>query len=91
MTEARRAQRVSAVIPINVGGIRAGSTRDVSPEGVFFETGTDMRNGSAIHFSLEYGGKVMLDCTGEIVRVEHLGPRVGIAAKILNSHLERHA
>lgn len=34
---------------------------------------------------------VILDCTGEIVRVEHSGQKVGVAATILNSHLERHA
>ncbi len=92
MTETRRAQpRVDAVIPVNVDGLRAGTTRDVSREGVFFETDTDMRNGSAIHFSLEYGGKVMLDCAGEIVRVVHVGEKIGVAARILHSHIERHA
>ena len=93
MPELRRAQqRVSAVLPVKVEGKPAGITRDISPSGIFFETDAEMAQGSAIHFSLEFdnpSGKLLLECTGEIVRIERTGGKVGVAAKILESRLER--
>ena len=93
MPELRRAQqRVSAVLPVKLDGKAVGVTRDISPSGIFFETDADMADGSAIHFSLEFdnpSGKLLLECTGEIVRVERVGGKVGVAAKILESRLER--
>src|SRR5262249_4563014 len=93
MAELRRAQqRVSAVLPVKVDGHAAGVTRDISPSGIFFETDMEMTNGSAIHFSLEFdnpSGKLLLECSGEIVRIEKAGGKIGIAAKIVESRLER--
>ena len=93
MAELRRAQqRVSAVLPVKVDGHAAGVTRDISPSGIFFETDMEMTNGSAIHFSLEFdnpSGKLLLECSGEIVRIEKAGGKIGIAAKITESRLER--
>jgi hypothetical protein len=93
MAELRRAQqRVSAVLPVKVDGKSAGVTRDISPSGIFFETDQEMASGSAIHFSLEFdnpSGKLLLECSGEIVRIEKAGGKIGIAAKIVESRLER--
>src|SRR5688572_33498852 len=93
MPELRRAQqRVSAVLPVKVEGKAAGVTRDISPSGIFVETDAEIASGSAIHFSLEFdnpSGKLLLECTGEVVRVERAGGKIGIAAKILESRLER--
>ena len=93
MAELRRAQqRVSAVLPVKVDGQAAGVTRDISPSGIFFETDQEMTSGSAIHFSLEFdnpSGKLLLECSGEIVRIERAGGKIGIAAKIVESRLER--
>jgi len=93
MPELRRAQqRVSAVLPVNVEGRVAGVTRDISPSGIFFETDMEMANGGSIHFALEFdnpSGKLLLRCSGEIVRVERSGGKVGVAAKIIESRMER--
>ena len=93
MAELRRAQqRVSAVLPVKVDGRAAGVTRDISPSGIFFETDLDMAGGSTIHFTLEFdnpSGKLLLECSGEIVRVEKAGGKIGVAAKIVESRLER--
>jgi len=94
MAELRRAQqRVSAVLPVKVDGKAAGVTRDISPSGIFFETDLDMTDGSSIHFTLEFdnpSGKLLLECSGEIVRVEKAGGKIGVAAKIVESRLERY-
>ena len=77
---------------MKVEGKTAGVTRDISPSGIFFETDAEMTQGSPIHFSLEFenpSGKLLLECSGEIVRVERAGGKVGVAAKILESRLER--
>ena len=87
-------QRVSAVIPVTVGGTHAGMTRDISPSGIFFETDAKMSAGAPIHFSVTFDsppGKLRLECTGEIVRIEDLGGRTGVAVKIVESRLERAA
>ena len=93
MSELRRAQqRVSAVLPVKVEGKTAGVTRDISPAGIFFETDLDMADGSAIHFTLEFdnpSGKLLLECSGQIVRIERAGGKIGVAAKIVESRLER--
>ena len=93
MAELRRAQqRVSAVLPVKVEGRSAGVTRDISPSGIFFETDQEMADGSTIHFTLEFdnpSGKLLLECSGEIVRIEKAGGKIGIAAKIVESRLER--
>lgn len=95
MAELRRAQqRVSAALPVKVEGRATGITRDISPSGIYFETDVEMTSGSAIHFSLEFdnpSGKLLLECSGEIVRVERAGGKVGIAAKIVESRLERYS
>ena len=94
MPELRRAQqRVTAAMPVKLlDGSATGITRDISPSGIYFETDEELASGSPIEFVLEFdnpSGKLLLECKGEIVRVERAGGKVGIAAKILESHLER--
>jgi hypothetical protein len=92
MPELRRGEpRVSATVPVIVEGHPAGLTRNVSPTGIFFETDAHMENGHEIRFSLEFdgpSGKLVMDCSGEIVRIERLGMKLGVAAKIVESKLE---
>ena len=88
----RTQQRVSAAVPVTVDGARTGMTRNMSPSGIFFETDAEMRIGESIHFSVTFDsppGKLMLECRGEIVRVEDVGGRTGVAVKIVESRLER--
>ena len=66
-------------------------TRDVSASGVFFETDQDMADGSPIEFAVELDsptGKLVLRCSGQIVRIQRSGGKLGVAAKILDSKLE---
>lgn len=91
VSDRRRSEdRVPAELPVNLQSGK-GITRDVSPSGVFFETDTAYAPGSEISFSIELdspGGKMMLNCQGRIVRVEHRSGKVGVAAKIIASSLE---
>jgi hypothetical protein len=87
----RRDERVKAALPVRVAGGQPGLTRDVSASGVFFETDEEMSSGSAIEFAVEFdgpAGRMVMRCSGEIVRVERSGGKVGVAAKILESKLE---
>jgi hypothetical protein len=87
----RRDARVKASLPVSVDGRAAGVTKDVSASGVFFETEEDMADGSAIEFTVEFEsptGKLVMRCSGQIVRVERSGGKLGVAAKILESKLE---
>ncbi|MEO7811302.1 MAG: hypothetical protein ABIR73_04575, partial [Usitatibacter sp.] len=59
--------------------------------GVFFETDEKMAEGNAIEFTVEFDsptGKLVLRCSGQIVRVEISGGKIGVGAKILESKLE---
>ena len=89
---ARSQERVSTTVPVKLEGGAKGVTRDVSPTGIFFETDEDMSNSSVIHFTLEFdnpSGKLLLKCRAEIVRVEKGNGKIGVAAKIIESQLER--
>ncbi|MEO7741665.1 MAG: PilZ domain-containing protein, partial [Usitatibacter sp.] len=64
---------MKAALPVIVEGRAAGITRDVSASGVFFETDEKMAEGNAIEFTVEFDsptGKLVLRCSGQIVRVE---------------------
>jgi hypothetical protein len=70
-----------------------GITRDLSPAGVYFVTSEGLRAGDILRFTVEFdspSGKLFLDCTGEVVRVEDSDGRTGVAVKITESRLERH-
>ena len=88
--ENRREERVSASLPVKLGST-TGITRDVSASGICFETDVSYKVGSPISFAVHMdapGGKMVLNCRGEIVRVEPRGGRVGVAVKIVESKLE---
>jgi hypothetical protein len=88
--EQRTEERVFTALPVDLGN-GTGVTRDVSASGIFFEIDSNYRLGSAIEFVVEMhtpGGKMLLKCEGEIVRIEPRGPRVGVAVKITTSSLE---
>lgn len=63
-------------------------TRDVSASGIFFETEASDSLGGLISFTVEIdtpGGKRMLKCQGDVVRVEPCDARVGVAVQIVES------
>ncbi len=85
-----REERVRTAWPVHLDQ-GTGITRDVSASGVFFETDVNYAAGGEIAFLIELGtpgGKFMLKCKGQIVRVEHRGGKVGVAAKFIESRLE---
>lgn len=86
----RREERVSAALRVDLG-TTTGITRDVSASGVFFETDVPYVIGSEISFAMDLetpGGKMVLRCRGEIVRVKPREGKVGVAVKITESTME---
>lgn len=87
--EKRRVERVVTPLPVRVGRA-VGITRDVSTSGAYFEIrGTDCL-GIPVSFAMEVdtpNGRMVLNCTGDIVRIEPRENKVGIAVKITESTL----
>jgi hypothetical protein len=86
----RKEERVSTELPVYLGGA-IGKTRDVSASGVLFETDASYALGNSISFAVELdtsGGKMVLRCQGDIVRIEPRGKKVNVAVKITESTLE---
>jgi len=64
----------------------AGTTRNISAQGVYFETDVVPREGALVNFFIEYtlhGRPHRLLCEGKVVRVEQQGARVGVAARLV--------
>lgn len=88
--EQRKEERVRAAWRLDLGNNASATTRDVSASGLFFESEGAYTPGGAIRFAIEIetpGGKMVLSCCGEIVRVEPLQTRLGVAVRILDSML----
>ena len=88
--ERRREERVCAALPVHMG-TATGTTHDVSATGMYFETDAVYARGSEIRFTVEFdtpGGKMRLNCNGEIVRIEPHERQAGLAVKIIDSMLE---
>ena len=86
----KREERARVALPVDFGS-GTGVTRDISASGIFFETDESYGVGSEISLSIAFdtpGGKLMMKCQGQIVRVEHRDGKVGVAAKITASMLE---
>jgi hypothetical protein len=87
--EQRREERVPTELPVELGGGN-GIARDVSASGIFIETDASYGTGSPISFAVELetpGGRITLNCRGQIVRIEHRGGRLGIGVRIDESSL----
>ena len=85
--ENRREDRVPSRLAVDVGGA-IGVTRDVSQSGLYFETDAQYAVGGEINLSMEIdtpGGRMMLKCHGNIVRLEQHGTKIGVAVKIIES------
>jgi len=89
--EHRKEERVPAALRVDLGNNATGMTRDVSASGIFFETEASYISGDPISFAIDLdtpGGRMVLSCRGEIVRVERRDTRVGVAVRILESTLK---
>jgi hypothetical protein len=65
----------------------SGLTRDISQDGVFFYTDQTLTPGMPLRFALElrhiaHDETFYLHCLGQVVRVEKIGKKMGIAATI---------
>jgi hypothetical protein len=89
--EKRQESRMSTRRPVRLGHAK-GVTRNISASGVFFETDVPHAVGNEISFSIDLmgpqGEKLVLNCRGEIVRVEVEGAKVGLAVKTRTSVLK---
>ncbi len=88
----RTASRFSMSLPLHVDG-KAGTTRDVSTKGIYFETDESYAPGSELQLSMELlnvapEGAAQLVCKGRIVRVEPKDGRLGIAITIESHRFE---
>jgi hypothetical protein len=93
MTQSHRSEeRVTMKVPVTLPGGFTGMTRDISASGIYFETDSEPLGDSPLAFSVEFKNEVgvgmTLRCRGQVLRVEHQGSRVGVAARILESKLE---
>lgn len=84
----RASQRIRVEVPVYIGQEKA-VTRDISWAGIYFLTDQPFVEGGALSFSLDLayaqpGKPIKLDCQGEVISVEQLGDKSGIAAKINN-------
>jgi hypothetical protein len=90
--ERRKETRFRGKIPLILKK-GTGVTRDFSTSGVYFETGQSFSTGEPIEFCviLEHSGlepKVRLRCLGEIMRVEPMREKTGVAAAIKSYRFE---
>ncbi len=86
MEEKRASQRIQVEVPVYIGGEKATS-RDVSWTGIYFLTDQSFTEGGDLSFALDLnyalpGKPIKLDCQGEVIRIERLGEKFGIAARI---------
>jgi hypothetical protein len=84
--EQRRDKRHQGKLPVHLESGN-GITRDFSVSGVFFETDRSFSPGQKIEFTLvlehiDPERPVHLKCSGEILRVEENGQKIGVAVAI---------
>lgn len=87
----RTEERVSMSVPVRLRGGGSGTTRDISASGIYFETDSAPALELPLDFTVEFSngsGGMALRCKAQVVRIERLGARVGVAARLLESKLE---
>ena len=83
VVERRQAPRYRVALPVELEG-GSGQTRDASASGVFFETDQSFSPGAPISLALVFGGGLRVQCEGQVVRVEPVGARVGVAIALMS-------
>ena len=87
----RTESREERNLPLQLGAGIAGTTRNVSPSGIYFESESEQVVGAVVSVTIDFdtpGGPISLKCRGQVVRTERHGNRVGAALKILESKFE---
>lgn len=89
VSDSRREERVPVLLQAKVNETEC-MTRDVSPSGVFLESSAVFDLGERVDFVIDLdspGGKLILKCNGEVVRIEEQNGKVGVAVKIVESSI----
>lgn len=84
----RVGERFGIALPITLED-GEGETHDISDSGILFETGVESEPpvGAKISMTLQYsmdGQEYHTRCEVEVVRVERVGDRVNVAARLLS-------
>lgn len=83
-------ERINTQLPVSLGDGSAGITRNISASGIYFEADSAPTEDHLLSFSVEFSngiGGLTLRCQGQVLRVEQLGHRIGVAARIMESRL----
>lgn len=86
----RLEDRLPSKFPIKLAETE-GLTHNISASGIFFELEKNQTEGSKIEFTIELqtpGGPLNLVCQAEVVRVQELNGKYGIAAKITSQEFQ---
>lgn len=81
----RAAARFDTELAVDVQGLTA-RTRNISANGVYFETDVDLPIGSLLNLNVQFtqgGRKHWLACEGKVLRVTHESGHNGVAARLL--------
>ena len=81
----RRAERFAAAMPVSVDGCE-GTTQDLSTSGLSFLSDRAYEPGARVEVVIEYlldGHRYPLRCEAEVVRVESVGERFAIGARLV--------
>jgi len=86
----RGEERVNAALAVAFGG-DSGVTRDISASGISFETDAALQPGGSIEFLVDFkgpNGKMILKCSGLILRADTVDSRTRVAVKIIESAMQ---
>jgi hypothetical protein len=79
--ERRRAQRYRLAAPVALQNGSTGITRDISTEGIYFETERGHSIGDMVNLSVHLG-EASIRCEGRVVRLEQVEDKFGIAVDL---------
>ncbi|MGK2943072.1 MAG: PilZ domain-containing protein [Immundisolibacter sp.] len=89
--EQRTETREQIAVAVRLAGGAIGTTRNLSPSGLYFEAGRARRVGSVLKLTIDIGfigRSLVLTGRGKVLRVEPLGGTTGVAVQLLESRLE---
>jgi hypothetical protein len=81
----RSSERYGIALPITMEDAE-GESLDISETGILFETESEPRVGARIDMTLQYtmdGHDYHMGCEAEVVRVERVGRKVNVAARLV--------
>jgi PilZ domain len=85
LPEQRSCDRFGIALPITMEDGH-GQTHDISETGILFETDSEPELGARLDLTLQYsmdGQQYHMGCAAEVVRVQRVGRKVNVAARML--------